>query len=528
MCFESWHQGKAAEEGWIASWDNESGVKAPLARFISFMQKSDLHLIPVAYLILDDGGRITDANELASDLTHLEPEELIGRTFAELIAPADTWQFVRHLRIASRTGKRETIGVELQVPDRYKGAVHLHLVAEQTDDGRTMGYHVAIVTTAAELLAAKEAAEEVSRLKSGFLANMSHEIRTPLTGIIGFAAVLAKELPEEHREFAELIQTSGRRLMEMLNSVLDLAKLEANRMALDHHQIDLFAEASKVVGLLRPLAEEKNLSFEFEPDAAAEAVFICGDRAALHRILHNLIGNAIKFTDEGGVTVRAWSEDDIAGLEVTDTGVGMDASFLPHVFEEFRQESSGVMRSHQGSGLGLAITKRLIELMGARIEVRSAKHEGSTFRVSFTRDVDGSGCTEESADAAEPAKKELGAPARLLLVEDHEDTQQLLMEVLESSYDVSVAGQAAEAYLLALEQRFDLILMDIDLGEGPDGAELLRQLRAVPEYADVPIVAVTAFAMPGDRERFLEMGFTAYVSKPFDVDELLRLPLELS
>ena len=492
------------------------------------MQKSDLHLIPVAFVILDDGGRIADVNELASELTHLDREALIGRPFSELIAPADGWQFLRHLRIASRTGKRETLGVELQLPDRSKGAVHLHLLADQDDDGRTRGYNVAIVTTAAELLAAKEAAEEVSRLKSGFLANMSHEIRTPLTGIIGFAAVLAKELPEEHREFAELIQTSGRRLMEMLNSVLDLAKLEANRMALDHHQIDLFAEAARVVGLLRPLAEEKNLRFEFETEDAADLVYICGDRAALHRILHNLIGNAIKFTDEGSVIVKAHSDDNTATLEISDTGVGMDAAFLPHVFEEFRQESSGVMRSHQGSGLGLAITKRLIELMGAEIEVRSAKHEGSTFRVSFERDVDGSGCRGKPTDAAEPAMKPAGEPARLLLVEDHEDTRQLLVEVLEDSYDVSVASQAAEAYLLALQRPFDLILMDIDLGEGPDGAELLRQLRAVPEYADVPMVAVTAFAMPGDRERFLEMGFTAYVSKPFDVDELLRLPLQLS
>ena len=490
--------------------------------------ESDLHLVPVAYVILDDEGRIADANELASELTHLHREELIGRTFAELIAPADAWQFLRHLRVAARTGERETLGVELQLDGRSKGAVHLHLRADRDDNGDASAYHVAIVTTAAELLAAKEAAEEVSRLKSGFLANMSHEIRTPLTGIIGFAAVLAKELPEEHREFAELIQTSGRRLMEMLNSVLDLAKLEANRMALDHHQIDLFAEAAKVVGLLRPLAEEKNLSFEFEPDDADEPVYICGDRAALHRILHNLIGNAIKFTDHGSVMVKAWSEDDRAGLEIVDTGVGMDADFLPHVFEEFRQESSGVMRSHQGSGLGLAITKRLVELMGADIEVHSAKHEGSTFSLSFVRDLDGSGCGGVPTEAAEFERKDSGAPARLLLVEDHEDTQQLLVEVLEDSYEVSVAGQASEAYLLALQQPFDLILMDIDLGEGPDGAELLRQLRAVPEYADVPIVAVTAFAMPGDRERFLEMGFTAYVSKPFDVDELLRLPLQLS
>lgn len=316
--------------------------------------------------------------------------------------------------------------------------------------------------------------------------------------------------------------------MEMLNSVLDLAKLEANQVSIDRERIEIVEESKKVVAMLRPLAEEKNLTIHFVAPVGSVGAYVQCDRAAFHRILHNLIGNAIKFTDEGAITVQVWTDDDRTGLEISDTGIGMDAEFLPHVFEEFRQESSGMMRTHQGSGLGLAITKRLVELMGAEIEVHSAQGEGSTFRISFTREGRSATRADDTPDDAVPVPDAQPSPARLLLVEDHEDTQQLLMEVLDDLYDVSVAGRAEEAYLLATQRSFDIILMDIDLGEGPDGAALLQQLRALPEYADIPIVAVTAYALPGDRERFLDMGFTAYVSKPFDVDELLRLPLELS
>ena len=492
------------------------------------MDKSALHLIPVPYFVLDNSGRIADANDLAAELTKQSRTALTGLPFANLIAQTDTQRFSQHMRIAEQSGMQETLRIELHRADESHVLTHLHMVADVDENGRTRGYHVALVTAAAELAAAKEAAEEMSRLKSAFLANMSHEIRTPLTGIIGFATVLAKELPDEHREFAGLIQTSGRRLMEMLNSVLDLAKLEAHQMQLDRQCIELLDETEKVVEILRPLAAERNLALDFSPNGAPRALCIRGDHAALHRILHNLVGNAIKFTEEGGVTVEVWTDEDRAGLEIRDTGVGMDAEFLPYVFEEFRQESSGVTRTHQGSGLGLAITKRLVDLMGADIEVHSAKGEGTTFRISFEKEI-----REPSSEAVPPESvldipDSRATPARLLLVEDHRDTQQLLKEVLEDTYEVSVAGRATEAFRMASQGAFDVILMDIDLGEGPDGADLLKQLRAMPAYAETPIVAVTAFALPGDRERFLDMGFTAYVSKPFDVDELLRLPLQLS
>lgn len=493
------------------------------------MHQAPLHLIPVGYFILDGEARIVDVNDLGAGIVGSTLQDLKGRHFPTLVSPSDRWRFKRHLDRTARYGARQTFSIELVKPDETIVATHVHVLAEADQDKRPSGFHIGIVTAAAELVAAKEAAEEMSRLKSAFLANMSHEIRTPLTGIIGFATVLSKELPEEQREFADLISTSGRRLMEMLNSVLDLAKLESNQMHLARRRIPLVDEVKKVVDLLRPLAEAKNLPLTFTSTDVDEAVFIRGDRAALHRILHNLVGNAIKFTDEGLVEIRIWTDDDHAHIDVIDSGVGIDPRFLPHLFEEFRQESSGVMRSHQGSGLGLAITKRLVELMEAEITVESRKEEGSTFRLTFTKELPSAEAVEQESPDCQAADDGENRPSvSILLVEDDDDTRQLLLALLEERYDVTVASRADEAYRIADSQSFDMILTDIDLGEGPDGADLLNGLRAMPQYESTPIVAVTAYALPGDRERFLEMGFTAYVSKPFDVEDLLRIPLQLS
>ena len=491
------------------------------------MHREALNFVPVAYFVLDQADHILDANRLGAELLGCDVADLRGRPFAHFVAPSNTWRFLKHLRAASRNGSREDTLVRLRYHDSSTFLAHISALAELDERGDTITYHIAATTADAELIEAKEEAEEMTRLKSAFLANMSHEIRTPLTGIIGFATVLAKELPDEQREFAELIRESGRRLMEMLNSVLDLAKLESDQMLLNLCSIDLALEARRAADLLRPVAADKGLALDFQMEEGVETATVCADRAALNRVLHNLIGNAIKFTDRGSVVIRVWRDDEVGRVAISDTGCGIDKHFLPHLFEEFRQESSGTMRSHQGSGLGLAITRRLVDLMKGSIQVESIKGNGSTFTVALPAAHE-----EPVVPVAHVAhvshEPSAMIPMSLLLVEDHEDTQHLLMELLENHYSVSVAGAASEAFLLACQRQFDLVMMDIDLGEGPDGVELLQQLRSMPEYAEVPIVAVTAYALPGDRERFLDMGFTAYVSKPFDVDELLHLPLQFS
>ena len=259
-----------------------------------------------------------------------------------------------------------------------------------------------------ELIAAREEAEEMARLKSAFLANMSHEIRTPLTGILGYADLLGEEGEGEHRDFVQLIERSGRRLMDTLNSVLDLARLEASGIDPLLEVLNVGGEAEQAIEMLRPLAEQKGLRLELKKPPCA--VWARLDRACFARILTNLIGNAIKFTETGYVRLELVPEGDDLSLYVRDSGIGIDPAFVPHLFDEFRQETSGQERSHEGAGLGLSITKRLVELQGGRIAVESRRPGGSTFIVTVPR-VSKPGVGEGSGADASPPEHTLGVPA---------------------------------------------------------------------------------------------------------------------
>ena len=229
------------------------------------------------------------------------------------------------------------------------------------------------------LRAAKEEAEQMARLKDAFLANMSHEIRTPLTAIIGFAQVLEDELEGEEQELLQSIGQGGRRLLQTLNSVLDFARLEAGELQVERAAVVVQDEVQHVIREQREQARAKGLTLQV--NAPEEPLQVLGDSGALGRVLTNLISNAIKFTAEGFVSVFAEAAGPDVRIQVKDTGVGISEAFLPHLFEEFEQESSGLNRNHEGSGIGLTITKRLVDLMGGDITVDSEKGKGSTFTV---------------------------------------------------------------------------------------------------------------------------------------------------
>jgi len=256
-----------------------------------------------------------------------------------------------------------------------------------------------------ELVQAKEQAEKMSRLKSAILANMSHEIRTPLTNVIGFADVLAETLTDDRAEFVRLIQNGGRRLLRTLDSVLEFARLESGALNLDRASVDLATVVRETVSLFQPEARRRRLTLEVDipaqdipaqkeapdsPDRAptdaagsSSSYRVSGDRTALERILNNLISNALKFTEEGGVTVRLDRDATGVALTVEDTGVGIAKDFLPSLFDPFEQESIGFGRSFEGAGLGLSITQQLVHLHGGSVDVRSRKGEGTAFTVTL-------------------------------------------------------------------------------------------------------------------------------------------------
>ena len=228
---------------------------------------------------------------------------------------------------------------------------------------------------------ANESLVQANRLKDEFLANTSHELRTPLTAILGFTQILKDELPDTFLELLDPIESNGERLLHTLNSLLEVARLRAGTLELDRHPVNIANQAAEVLRLLAPLAQQGELTLDLE--RPSEPLFANLDRHCFEQILNNLIGNAIKFTEEGSVTVRVEQRGEQVCVHVSDTGIGIDASFIPLLFEEFKQESTGLARSHEGNGLGLAITARLVELMDGEIMVESEKGKGSVFTVSF-------------------------------------------------------------------------------------------------------------------------------------------------
>ena len=275
------------------------------------------------------------------------------------------------MRILTKSGEERWIWHRSR-PVRDPGGRTGHIYSTGQDVTERKRFETALV-------AAREEAEELARQKSAFLASMSHEIRTPLTGILGFAGVLVEEVEGEQREFARLIEQSGRRLLGTLNSVLDLAKLESDGLELTPEPLDIVDEVRQVVLLLSPLADGKGIALRLRTDEVDLVAPL--DDVCLHRILNNLVGNAIKFTESGHVTIEVAAQDDRVRIDVVDSGIGIDEDFLPHLFDEFRQETQD--RGHGGSGLGLSITKKFVEMMAGTIQVESVKGEGSRFTLSF-------------------------------------------------------------------------------------------------------------------------------------------------
>ena len=465
-------------------------------------------------VVVDQKERVTYVSPSLETMAGIAPEAVVGRTAFPLFHPEDRHAIRTILQVPTST----TTEFRLRHRDGhflFAEGIATPMYEDPAVQGLVLNIRDVTDRKRAEavLVHAKDQAEEVARLKSTFLANMSHEIRTPLTGILGFADILSDEVTDpQQREFVDLILKSGQRLLDTLNSVLDLAKLDAGRMELRTEPLGLAETVRETVRLLEPLASGKNLTLTAEirdEEARAEV-----DRGAVDRVLTNLVGNAIKFTETGEVRVVVRGTTSHVCLDVIDTGVGIAAEFLPSLFEEFQQESSGAERTHEGSGLGLAITHQLVGRMGGEITVRSQKGKGSVFTVTFPR-----------ASATEAPRED--RPPRVLLVDDNVQTCRMAARMIEATYRVETIHDAHGAQALAEQAAsqgdpFDILLLDINLGTMDTGEDVMRRLRLVPPYSERPIIAFTAYALPGDRERFLSGGFDGYFSKPFTRETLLK------
>lgn len=377
-----------------------------------------------------------------------------------------------------------------------------------------------------EIIKAKESAENISRLKSSFLDNMSHELRTPLIGILGFAEILQDELTDENlKNHAKLIFESGIRLQDTLNHILDLSKLEAENLKMNLEEIELTSYISNLAKVFEISAEAAGI--ELKVITGDELLFSFLDKALLNSIINNLISNAVKFTKKGYVKIgfKKTVENKKENVEilVKDTGIGIAKDNLAIIFEPFRQVSEGLDRIFQGSGLGLTLVKKYVERMSGTITVESKVGAGSTFKIRFPitkSEIKKAGGSESKEIAVEPGT---GKKPSVLFVEDDVISQKLIKTIIDKIYDIEFTGQGEDAIKMAGKKKYDIILMDINLTGRLNGFETTHEIKKIKGYEKTPIIAVTAYAKIGDKEKILQEGLTHYISKPFLKNEFLSL-----
>lgn len=501
-------------------------------RFTQLLENVD----NVAVQGYDEERRVIFWNSASENLYGYTAAEATGGRLEDLIMPENMRsEAVRLIRQWYEEGIPIPAGeLELMSKNGQPVPVHSSHVMQKGPDGRREMYCIdvdlyEIKKANEDLLQAKEQAEAANIAKSEFLANMSHELRTPLNGIMGMLQLMrTTSLDVEQNEYLSVAVQSAKRLTNLVGDILDLSKVEAGKMEIVNGPFDLRETLVLAEQLFRPSCEQRGIRLSFRVDPNIPPILL-GDNARLLQIINNLLGNAVKFTEKGAISIEAWSvskpEEDAKRIlfTVSDTGIGIDEADFDNLFEGFTQADASYKRKYQGAGLGLSIVKRLVSLMGGSMSVSSELGVGTTFNICLEFGID-NGTVEQHENEMEASFSAMSG-LKVLLVED-DYVNRVALEKLLSKYGFTteIAEDGKQALDKLGPSDFDLVLMDVQMPV-MDGVEAVRAIRngdAGKGKADIPVIALTAHAMAGDKEKFISAGMDGYLPKPLDERDLMK------
>jgi PAS domain S-box-containing protein len=471
-------------------------------------------------LTLAADGTILYCNQRFAELMAHPPERIAGHTLGEFLDSDDGETLQQVLNSESCRAD-----VQLKTAAGTLNPAQLSSITLNIDGVRT----VAVVVTDMTHERTERGLREANRLKDEFLATLSHELRTPLNVILGWTRMmLTDQLSEKARKHAlELIDRNALAQAQLVNDLVDMSRMTTGKLQVELESLPVVPVLEAALESVRPAAEAKELAIH--TSWRVHDANVLADATRLQQVLWNLLSNAVKFTPNGGrISVSAERVDQHIRIEVTDTGIGIDPAFLPHVFDRFRQADSATTRRYGGLGLGLAIVHDLVRLHGGDVEVRSPGiGEGATFAVTFRA----SDAPAVAANQPRSSRKAISLKGySIMLLEDHADSRELLVEALRNSgADVAAFGTASDAFAALDHLRPSVIVADIALPD-EDGYSFIRRVRAhsTPAIQAIPAIAVTAYATVPDRAEALAVGFQQHFPKPIDPARLIQVIGELN